>query len=202
MDAVPKRICLLLLGSLALSADTWTIVAPLPDATWRPSAAVSGGDGLVYAIGGVNGSGYGSGPPSTNQVFVYDPGNPGSDTWSAAPPLVAGPRRNFGAATDNQGRIYVIAGYTPEFPLATVERFDPSLGYWARLPDLPDARQGLAAATGGDGLIYAMGGVPSASQPTARVDAFDPDGGFWVQVASMGTPRSGFGAAVRPDGRN
>jgi hypothetical protein len=104
-------------------------------------------------LGGVDGSG----PPSTNRVFANDPG---TNTWSAAPPLVAGPRRNFAAATDNQGRIYAIAGYTPEFLLATVERFDPALGYWARLPDLPDARQGLAAATGGDGRIYANGGVP------------------------------------------
>jgi N-acetylneuraminic acid mutarotase len=194
MHAVSTRICMLLLASVPLSADAWTIVAPLPDATWRPSAAASGGDGLVYAIGGLNGSG----PPSTSQVFVYDPG---SNAWSAAPPLAAGPRRNLAAATDYQGRIYAIAGYTPEFPLATVERFDPALGYWTRLPDLPDARQGLAAATGGDGRIYAIGGAPFNFQPTARVDAFDSDGWLWVQVASMGTPRSGFGAAVGPDGR-
>lgn len=194
MDAVSRRICILLLASVALSAHTWTIVAPLPDAMWRPSAAARGCDGLVYAIGGVNGSG----PPSTNEVFVY---YPGSNTWSAAPPLVAGPRRNLAAATDDRGRIYAIAGYTPEFPLATVERFDPALGYWTRLPDLPDARQSLAAATGGDGRIYAIGGVPFNFQPTARVDAFDPYGWFWAQVASMGTPRSGFGAAVGPDGR-
>jgi hypothetical protein len=52
MDTVSKRICMLLLGSVALSADTWTIVAQLPDAMRRPSAAGSGGDGLMYAIGG------------------------------------------------------------------------------------------------------------------------------------------------------
>src|SRR5215471_3843150 len=63
MEAVSTRICMLLLASVALSADTWTVVAPLPDATWRPSAAATGGDGLVYAIGGLDGSG----PPSTNR---------------------------------------------------------------------------------------------------------------------------------------
>jgi N-acetylneuraminic acid mutarotase len=193
MKVAFTRMCTLLLVSVALPADTWTIVAPLPDATWRPSAAVSGSNGLMYAIGGINGSG----PPSTNEVFVY---NPAWNTWSAAPPLVAGPRRNLAAAMDNLGRIYAIAGYTPEFPLATVERFDPALGYWQSLPALPDARQGLAAATGGDGRIYAIGGVPFNFQPTARVDAFDPAGGFWVQVASMGTPRSGFGSATGLDG--
>src|SRR5215467_12113910 len=98
MDVFPKRIYRLLLRSLALPPGTWTIVAPLPDATWRPSAACIVSDGLVYAIGGLNGSG----PPSTNQVFVYDPGR---NNWSAAPPLAAGPRRNFGAATDKRGRI-------------------------------------------------------------------------------------------------
>jgi hypothetical protein len=92
--------------------------------------------------------------------------------------LPSGPRRNLAAASDGQGRIYTIGGYTPEFPLATVERYDLFLGDWTLLPDLPPARQSLAAATGGDGRIYAIGGVPFTFRSTGRVDAFDPDAGF------------------------
>jgi hypothetical protein len=71
-------------------------------------------------------------------------------------PLPAGPRRNLAAATDFAGRVYAIGVYTPEFPLATVERYDPSLRYWVQLADIPVARQGLKAATGNDGRIYAI----------------------------------------------
>ena len=173
--------------------DSWNNVASMPAPKWEPAAA-TGGDGLVYAIGGMDNSG----PPSTNAVFGFDPA---SDTWSVAPPLPAGPRRNLAATTDFAGRIYAIAGYTPEFPLATVERYDPSLGYWERLADLPVARQELAAATGGDGRIYAIGGVPFTFSPTDRVDVYDPDTGVWSQVASLTTPRNGCAAATGFDGR-
>jgi N-acetylneuraminic acid mutarotase len=67
--------------------------------------------------------------------------------------------------------------------------------------DLPLARQSLAAATGGDGRIYAIGGVPFTFRSMDRVDAFDPDAGFWVQVASMSIRRSGLAAATGTDSR-
>jgi kelch-like protein 18 len=183
----------LVLLNVSARADNWAVVAGLPEPKWEPAAA-TGGDGLVYVIGGMDDSG----PPSNNHVFSYDPA---SNTWSLAPPLPAGPRRNLAAATDYQGRIYAIAGYTPEFPLSTVERYDPALGYWTQMVAVPVARQELAAATGGDGRIYAIGGVPFTFNPTDRVDAYDPNAGAWFQVASLGTPRAGLGAATGPDGR-
>jgi kelch-like protein 18 len=183
----------LILCNATLFADSWAVVSPLPEPKWEPAATV-GGDGQVYAIGGMNDAG----PPSTDHVFSYDPS---SNTWSMATPLPSGPRRNLAAATDNHGRIYAIAGYTPEFPLATVERYDPSLGYWTQLADLPVARQGLAAATGGDGRIYAIGGVPFTFNSTDRVDAYDPGAGSWMQVASMATPRGECAATTGLDGR-
>ena len=64
----------LLLGVVAMLADSWMLVASLPQPKWEPAAA-TGGDGLVYAIGGMDDSG----PPSTAAAYAYDPG---SDSWS------------------------------------------------------------------------------------------------------------------------
>lgn len=176
--------------------DGWTTVASMPAPKFLHGAA-TGSDGLIYAFGGTADDG----PPVTATVFAYDFS---ADSWTAAPPLAAGPRRNFGYASDASGRIYSIGGYnfgSPPYPLSRVERYDPGLGYWISLPDMPTARQGPAAATGADGSIYVMGGTDMSFQTIAVTEVFDPAANAWRTAAPMGTPRTGFGAAAGSDGK-
>jgi hypothetical protein len=79
---------------------------------------------------------------------------------------------------------------------------------WAAAPDLPTARRNLAAATGLDGRIYALGGdVDSTSSngkafltAVSTVEAFDPVSNTWAAVASLPAARSALAAATVPGG--
>jgi WD40 repeat protein len=65
---------------------------------------------------------------------------------------------------------------------------------------MPTARGGLAAVTGPDGRIYAIGGnAPGKSLNT--VEAYDPTTNTWATVANMPTARVYLTAATGPDGR-
>jgi N-acetylneuraminic acid mutarotase/uncharacterized protein YkwD len=71
---------------------------------------------------------------------------------------------------------------------------------WTTLADLPTARQELAAATGSDGRIYAIGGVDSSHLATNIVEAFQPSSGTWSSAAALPTARSGLAAVTGLDG--
>ena len=139
----------------------WTRKASMP--TPRGGlAAVTGHDGLIYAIGGRNPGG----PLST--VEAYDPV---ADKWTAKDSLPAA-RQVLAAAVDPNGLIYAIGGSdASDDPQPTVYSYDPAhpAAGWAVQAPLPTARSFLAAATGPDGLIYAIGGyaIVGATQSTA-----------------------------------
>src|SRR5262245_6651400 len=57
-------------------------------------------------------------------------------------------------------------------------------------------RLGLAAVTGRDGHIYAIGG-----NDVATVEGYDPASDTWTTRASMPTARGGLAAVAGPDGR-
>jgi N-acetylneuraminic acid mutarotase len=68
---------------------------------------------------------------------------------------------------------------------------------------MPTGREFVAAATGPDGRIYAIGGAlggPGVGD-TNSVEAYTPGTNSWATVASMPTARAGFAAATGPDGR-
>ena len=149
-------------GSLATveaynpASDTWSAVASLPTAR-RGLAAVRGGDGLVYAIGGSPVSG---GPPS-DAVDAYDPA---TNSWSSRAPLPT-PRAYHAAALGADGRIYVVGGIGAG---ANVEAYDPGTNTWRTVAPLPTPRDALAAASSG-GRVYAIGGqVSIAAQATVE----------------------------------
>jgi len=200
-EASMRRISFLLLPALSVvamavpaRAYTWTTVAPLPESK-SLLAGAAGGDGRIYAIGGTSDDG----PPVNPRVYAYDPN---LDSWTQVASL-SSPRRNMAAATDLNGLIYVFGGYDfsgPPFALAIVERYDPSMGFWQRMTDMPTLRQSTAAATGADGRIYVMGGTNTSFQTTAVTEVYDPGTDSWSTAAPMNSPRTGFGAAAGPDG--
>ncbi len=82
-----------------------------------------------------------------------------------------------------------------------------SRGSWATKSRMPTARQFLAAATGLDGRIYALGGFvvdpadPRSEQRSRIVEAYTPSTDTWRTVQEMPTARSNLAAAWGPDGR-
>src|SRR5438105_988851 len=90
----------------------------------------------------------------------------GADPWMklAAVPQA---REAGAAAAANDGRIYLIGGitgYTAADHSYTgvktdrVDAFDPRSNTWSTVTPLPVPRASFAAATGGDGRVYVVGG--------------------------------------------
>mmetsp|Transcript_38032 Transcript_38032/g.88944 ORF Transcript_38032/g.88944 Transcript_38032/m.88944 type:complete len:413 (-) Transcript_38032:69-1307(-) len=128
-------------------------------------------------------------------------------TWEAIPPMPTA--RRLCAAAVLGGMLYVLGGEQEGFEaiplwyselvarryhqLSVAECFDPFKGSWERLPNMPTARAGCAAAAQG-GMLYVMGG---RIQETIHdvVERFDPAVRRWERLPSMPSARSG-GAAV------
>jgi hypothetical protein len=66
---------------------------------------------------------------------------------------------------------------------------------------MPTARNDLAAATGHDGRIYAIGGNTTNGTVLNTVEAYTPGSNSWAAVAPMPTARNDLAAATGPDGR-
>jgi hypothetical protein len=67
---------------------------------------------------------------------------------------------------------------------------------------MPTARYDLAAVTGLDGRIYAMGGLRQDGTNKANtVEAYDPSTNTWSAVSPMPTARGSLAAAIAPNGR-
>lgn len=69
---------------------------------------------------------------------------------------------------------------------------------WRARANLPTARIGLAAATGSNGRVYAIGGVGGTS---VDVHEYDPAANTWTARTPIPVPQGGARAAVGPDGR-
>jgi N-acetylneuraminic acid mutarotase len=78
-------------------------------------------------------------------------------------------------------------------------------GPWSRVTSLPTPRYGLAAVTGPNRKIYAIGGDESAgadaNKISDRVEAYDPSANSWTIEAPIPTLRDGFAAATGSDGK-
>ena len=77
----------------------------------------------------------------------------------------------------------------------TVEAYDPGADTWTSKAPMPTARAALTTCVV-DGIIYAIGGYPSALHNLAPVEAYDPRTDTWTSRAPMPTPRYLLGAGV------
>jgi N-acetylneuraminic acid mutarotase len=200
--------------------NSWSSVASLPTPRFELQAA-TGPDGRIYAIGG-------TGRCFTAPCNVVEAYDVKANTWTSVAPLPH-PRWAFAATIGPDGRIYVLGGSKDitAFPLPLVTSVDaytvvpagqplptpqPGPTSVAReLAPMPTGRFDLAAVTGHDGRIYAIGGQsapalqappPGANTRILRtVEAYDPKTNSWSSVAGLPHPRWAVGAAVGPDGR-
>ena len=77
----------------------------------------------------------------------------------------------------------------------------PATNKWTTVAPIPTARYGLAAVTGPDGRIYAIGGNWVQVGPEIPVEAYDTKSDTWTTVAKHATARVYLAAATGADGR-
>jgi hypothetical protein len=147
------------------SANSWT---QLPQGMPTPRsdlAVVTGRDGRIYALGGIDNNILGT-------VEAYDVRG---KTWaklSELPTLV----RGLGAVVGPDDRIYAIGGQTYNLGIAAdVNAYTSATNRWTSVAPLSTGRAWASAAVGPDGRIYALGGgAPPGLEPTGSVEVYGP----------------------------
>jgi hypothetical protein len=160
------------------TTDTWTSKAPLHTTrTWH--AAVLGSDGLIYAIGGATFI-VGTGPVALSSVETF---NVTTDTWTTTPFSLPVATCALAAAVDPNGFICVAGGDTvgSATPTTNVYLYNTADPGWFSQPPMPSGRATLAATTGPDGLIYAIGGTDGTNALTT-VDALTTDKCYPIEL--------------------
>jgi hypothetical protein len=156
------------------AADSWSALAPLPEALEDTSAVADAG--RIYIMNGQNGTG------PINTGYRYDPA---TDTYETIGP---GLSATYGhAAAVLNGNLYRIGGYARRspgsiVPTNTVEIY--GVQYVAPLP-LPLAQ--LTAVTLG-GYIYVAGGSSGTSASAMKTYRYDPASDSWSDVAIADLP--------------
>jgi N-acetylneuraminic acid mutarotase len=143
----------------------------------------------LYAVGGDGGT---ANPASIFQVEAYDPS---ANTWAVLAAALPLPRTNLAAAA-TAGKLHVIGGATPAASNAH-NVYTPATGAWTGGAVLLTARSQLAAVTGPDGRIYAIGGLGATA--TAFLDTleiYDPVADHWTTGTPMPTARAGLAACL------
>ncbi len=140
--------------------DSWTTKASL--LTPRVGAAVGMANGMIYVVGGSNGSGV------LPTLEAYDPV---SNTWGAKPPMPTA-RTSLGVGVVN-GILYAVGGSDGTNALTTTEAYDPVTDTWKTQAAMPAGT--IASGIGVVGsVLYAVrsynnNGVSATNQ------AFTPD---------------------------
>jgi N-acetylneuraminic acid mutarotase len=158
--------------------------------------ATLGQDGRIYLLGGCT------------EAYT-----PATDRWvqlayrlpTAGAEVVGGQA----VTTGSDGRIYVLGGaaLTPNSHIYqghvtnTVQAYDPRTNRWTLVAPMPTAREALAAVTGADGRIYAIGGsrtpfgFQDSNVPRAvrTVEIYDPRTNRWSAGPSLNVARFNLG---------
>ena len=170
------------------ATNTWVNGTDIPIAV-AEQGAVKGPDGLIYNIGGHNG---------TSTISAVQAYNPATDSWMIKPSMPIA-KLQFGLTLGPDSKIYVIGGGTmfyndyPPF-LDTIEIYDTRTGTWTEPvwseSFLSTPRKELGAALGMNGRIYAVGGgngpyldtneegiitMPENITPMAYIDSITPN---------------------------
>ncbi len=170
------------------ATDQWQAKTPMPQPRGSPAAAVI--DNKIYVAGGW--------PLSRSQDFaVYDPQ---TDSWQTLADLPS-PRNHLGAAAVN-GQFYAVGGRESlgagQGNRDAIEMYDPGIGQWSVLADMPQPRGGLAVVAYKH-YVLAFGGEGNASRPEGtfvNVDAYNTESDSWQALADMPLGVHGIGAAL------
>jgi N-acetylneuraminic acid mutarotase len=163
-------------GWLALSGQQpWATKTGMPTARWATAVGVL--NGIIYVIGGSNGTG------NLATVEAYDPA---TDSWATKTPMPTA--RSLPTAAVVNGIIYVIGGISSS-PLATAEAYNPVTDTWTTEATMPTALYNMTA-TAVNGKVYAFGGT-STGVAVNFTYAYDPSANTWSVKTAMPTARAG-----------
>ncbi|KAG5285335.1 hypothetical protein AALO_G00002270 [Alosa alosa] len=163
--------------------DRWYQVAELPSRRCRAGVVYMGG--MVYAVGGFNGS---------LRVRTVDSYDPVKDEWCCVSSM-QDRRSTLGAAVLN-GLLYAVGGFDGSTGLATVEAYNAKANEWFHIQPMNTRRSSVGVGVVG-GILYAIGGYDGATrQCLSTVEAYNPNTNEWTYMAEMGTRRSGAGVGV------
>lgn len=161
--------------------DKWRVCSPMSVPRNRVGVAVL--DGLLYAVGGSEGSKY------LDSVECYDPE---TDKWTHVKPMHY-KRLALGVAVVNR-LLYAIGGYDGEYRLNSVECYHPENDEWTilRPMNIPRSGAGVAAI---NQFIFVIGGYNGVGQ-LDDVERYDTEKGEWTFVAPMKKARSALSVTV------
>jgi N-acetylneuraminic acid mutarotase len=170
------------------ATNTWTTKTPMPTA--RGALAASIVNGVIYAIGGGNGS------TVFATVEAYDPT---TNTWNTKTSMPT-PRAIHNGTGVVNGIIYAFGGIDiccPGIGLNTAEAYDPMTNTWTTKTPMPTARFDQPTAVVNN-VLYVVGGTESCCPEvnTATVEAYDPKLDPWTTKTPMPTARGGLATAV------
>ncbi len=140
-------------------ADSWSAIAPLPQALSNTTAAVDGA-GHILVFGGKNASG-----STVSTVYRY---TIATNSWDAATPLPVAVS-DASSLYAGYGLIYVIGGRSSAGAVASVRTYNPVLNSWAVETSLPTAVYDAASAIDYNGAIEVIGGTSAAGTAVTNV---------------------------------
>ncbi|XP_045432847.1 kelch-like protein 2 isoform X5 [Pipistrellus kuhlii] len=163
--------------------ERWHQVAELPSRRCRAGMVYMAG--LVFAVGGFNGS---------LRVRTVDSYDPVKDQWTSVANM-RDRRSTLGAAVLN-GLLYAVGGFDGSTGLASVEAYNIKSNEWFHVAPMNTRRSSVGVGVVG-GLLYAVGGYDGASrQCLSTVECYNATTNEWAYIAEMSTRRSGAGVGV------
>jgi N-acetylneuraminic acid mutarotase len=171
-----------------IPSPSWSTKTPMPTARGQ-AAIITGDDGLIYVMGGYNGS----------VLSVVEAYNPSTDTWTTKTAMSEA-TRGAAVAKDSDGIIYVISGTNLSGYTNTVQAYNSTSDTWSTKTPIPTAAWMAGAATGKDGKIYVIGGESSGFFFSKKTQIYDPSTDTWSSGTDMPTGRSELRVVKGPDG--
>ncbi|HMA37954.1 MAG TPA: kelch repeat-containing protein, partial [Chloroflexia bacterium] len=166
------------------TTDTWTALAPVPDAHGL-GVAVYAGNGKIYDFGGTNGS------TEVNITRIYDIA---SNTWSIGAPM-PGPLSDQGAGYSN-GTIYLAGGYSGNNRTQETWAYNIAGNSWnANLAPLP---QPVGAPGAGviNSKLYLAGGMNNSGTVLNTLYVYNIGANTWAAHTVLPQAANAPGSAV------
>lgn len=158
--------------------NVWMSCTPMSVARSRAGANVI--DGLIYAVGGANGSN------CHNSVERY---YPKEDRWECVSPMRT-QRVGLTCVVTNR-LLYAIGGFDGNERLNSVEVYNPDNDEWSLIEPMNEFRSGAGSCVVDD-LIYVIGGYDGKNQ-LSSCECYNTITKEWRTISSMLTQRSAFG---------
>ncbi|CAJ0591138.1 unnamed protein product [Cylicocyclus nassatus] len=141
----------------------------------------------LYVIGGTDGENHYSTVMKMNMF----------GEWTEVAPMYETRTYISNSCCVMDGMIYVCGGFDVRSMshrrrhdrLKCVERYDPALNRWERIPDMNQMRSDAAAASAG-GKLYVSGGF-NGNEVLQTVEVYSLATNAWTEIASLPSPRSG-----------